>query len=82
MAHLVTILDSARNNIHNQVYDSENNSSYLPSLKKAFLYVGQNDKTSISVGRTVPIAATSPKSVRVFVLMDKEVRPADHDWMV
>ena len=80
VAHLMTIVDSARNNLNNQVCDSENNSSHLPSLKEALLYVGQDDKTSIPVGRTVPIAATSRQSVRAIVPMDKEVRAADHDW--
>ena len=80
MAHLVTILDSARNNIHNQVYDSENNLSYLPSLKEAFLYLGQDDKTSIPVGRTFSIAAISCQSVRAIVPMNKEVLAADHNW--
>ena len=78
--HLVKILDSARNNLNKKVCDSENNISRLPSLKEAFLYVSQDDKTSIPVGRTVLIAATSFQSVRAIVHMDKEFRAADHNW--
>ena len=45
-----------------------------------FIYVGQDDITSIPVGRTFPIAASSHQSARDIIPMGKEVCIADHDW--
>ena len=46
----------------------------------ALIYVGQDDKTKIPIGRKLPTAATSKQSVKAIVSTDTSASAADHDF--
>ena len=44
------------------------------------IYVGQDDKTGVQVGRTFPISATAQHSIREIVLTGQSVECGGHDF--
>ena len=52
----------------------------LPSHSDVILYLGQDDKASVHVGRSVPISDVTQQSNRAIVGQYQIVITADHDW--
>ena len=46
----------------------------------ALKFTGQDDKTGIPVGRSVPVSATQHNTLRAIVSENTRVLAADHDW--
>ena len=65
--------------MNNSSWDDDVNEPCLDAID-AVLKVGCYDKTSIPIGRKVPISATQKQSIRVAVPIGTALAAGDHDW--
>ena len=63
--------------INSVEHDDESITTCLPP-QHAIMCIGDDDKASVPVGRTVPVSATSKQSSRAIV--KESSRASDHDW--
>ena len=60
--------------------DAGNDDVAILDLLRSLLFVGQDDKTGVQVGRILPISATARQSTWAIVLTGESVECEDHDF--
>ncbi len=64
----------------NYLWDDQENQTPVLDPVDAFWKIGVDNKTSVPVGRKVPIASVQNQSIRARVLPGASIEAADHSW--